>query len=273
MMIYLNGRKLEFKTFPNGETLVDAKQISNSITGANWQDVVLKYEDDSDLIKLMFVRKFLANTQLSLKILYMPYSRMDRVEGKSAFTLKFVCDFINEMRFEEVVVLEPHSDVTTALLNNVIAEYPTIDYLDDVLELIGFNKRVDYLFFPDAGAQKRYSKLEGFKTAVGYKQRDFATGKINSLQVIGGEWIAGSKVLILDDLCSYGGTFMMSGAELKNLGALEVYLFIAHAELSIFKGDLLLSNSPVDKIFTTNSIIDAYTAELADGKLHVFDII
>ena len=62
-----------------------------------------------------------------------------------------------------------------------------------------------------------------------------------------------TKVLIVDDICSRGGTFYHSAKALKNLGAGEIYLYVSHCENSILEGDLLTSNL-VEKVFTTNSI-------------------
>ena len=51
----------------------------------------------------------------------------------------------------------------------------------------------------------------------------------NVLVVAGAtELIDGSRVLIVDDLCSRGGTFYHSAKKLKELGAKEIYLYISH---------------------------------------------
>ena len=94
-MITVNGVEIKFTTFPNGETNVDGESIIlayNSSRGITVDKVVLKYENDSDLIKLMFVQKHLNINFCELVITYMPYSRQDRIEGESVFTLKHVCD-------------------------------------------------------------------------------------------------------------------------------------------------------------------------------------
>lgn len=275
-MIYLNGHKIEFSAFPNGETKINEDQIK-SYLNYHEDKVVFKYENDSDLIKLMLFKKYLDDRKArntTLTISYMPYSRMDRTQGDSAFTLKFVCDFINNLMFECVRVVEPHSDVTMALLDRSESVFPTIDLLDKVLTKIQFDKKEDYLFYPDAGAQKRYHALKGFKNAVGYKKRDFETGKINELQIIGDvEDLKERKVLILDDLCSYGGTFELSASKLKEKGAKEVFLFVTHCEESIFKG-VIFKNENISKVFTTNTIInDSPNTRVFSGQIEVIDIL
>lgn len=266
-MILLNGIKLDFEVFPNGETRVNGDQLSELAFSFN--KLVFKYENDGDLVKLLYVKKFLddMNKMAALTIYYMPYSRMDRKEGNSVFTLKYVSDFINSLNFNSVEIIEPHSDVTAALINKSYASYPTVALLEDVMKDVGFDKEKDYLFFPDAGAQKRYSKVKGYHQLVGNKVRDFKTGQITSLDVVGDIEPITFKAIIVDDLCSYGGTFMLSAQRLKALGASEIYLLVGHCEYSIYKGKILESEL-IDKVFTTNTILDTSDHE----KIHVYEI-
>jgi ribose-phosphate pyrophosphokinase len=289
-MILINSQKLDFTTFPNGETKVDGKQIDSflcNVIDSYWNTVTLKYENDSDLVKLMFVKKHLddfpfscSTAKIELVITYMPYSRMDRTKtNEDVFTLKYVSEFINSLKFDQVTVVEPHSDVTMALLDKAEARYPTDWLLNAAISEVNFDFADDYLFFPDAGAQKRYGQKIGFNQLVGFKDRDWKTGKINSLTVVGDtSLLAGKKVIIVDDLCSYGGTFygkdnegkeFGAAAELKKLGAAEIYLVVAHAENAIFEGKILTGASPIDKVFTTNSIIELGDME----QLKVFNIL
>ena len=113
------------------------------------------------------------------------------------------------------------------------------------------------MFYPDEGAMKRYSSMADKPYVFGMKKRDWATGQINGLDVAGAtELIDGSRVLIVDDICSRGGTFYHSAKKLKELGAKEVYLYVSHCENTILEGELIRSNL-LEKIFTTNSIFTA----------------
>jgi ribose-phosphate pyrophosphokinase len=265
-MIKLNNVLVNFEEFPNGETRIDGLALSRAIDGHH-SHVEFKYETDADLIKLMFVKRYidsLTKAPSSLEISYMPYSRMDRAEGLSVFTLKYVADFINSLNFDTVAVHEAHSDVTAAVLNNCTAINEGIPLLHAVMDEIGFDPEKDYVFYPDAGAQKRYSKLKKFNQLVGFKQRDFETGRIDKLDVVG-DMEPGGKVIILDDLCSFGGTFMLSAEKLKELGAGHIYLAVTHCEESIFKGKIPESDL-ITKVYTTDSIIN----ESQHDKVDIF---
>ncbi|RJX38945.1 ribose-phosphate pyrophosphokinase [Paenibacillus pinisoli] len=260
-MIALNGQQLTFMSYPNGETRVDGEQILKLAESEN--RISLKYETDGDLLKLLFVKSFLDDhrCKASLLISYMPYSRMDRVEGSSVFTLKYTAHMINAMNFERVTIIEPHSDVSTALIHRSEAIYPTGDLLQHVIEETGFHTEKDYLFFPDAGAQKRYSKLGGYRELVGFKKRNFETGRIEQLDVVGTVGETGFKAIIIDDLCSYGGTFLLSAERLRELGASEVYLLVSHCEDSIYEGKLLTSGL-IDRVYTTDTILSQASTDL-----------
>ena len=259
-MLLLNGKKIEVTQFPNGESKLDGQAISDILRGDNI--ITLRFESDADLMNLLFLKSHLDSVphvaSVRLNIPYMPYSRMDRTEGTGVFTLKTVANFINNMNFKLVSVFEAHSDVTLALIDRVESVMMTdVAMIETVMEEIGFNKEEDFLFYPDAGAEKRYQgKIKG-RHLFGIKHRNFENGQIESFQIAGNtkETDKFNRVLIIDDLSSYGGTFLHSAKALKEqYGFKEVYLVVGHAENSIVKGDLFKSGL-VDKVFTTDSII------------------
>lgn len=251
-MIKLNGKVVSFEKFPNGETRLVESEIKNNLNEPN--NVSFKYESDADLIQLLILKKYLDSLKYSssLTIKYMPYSRMDRQENESAFTLKYITEFINSLNFIEVKIIEPHSDVSVALLDNVTAHYINFDLLPRVLDEVGFDDEIDYIMFPDAGASKRYSKMKMKNVVIGNKNRNFQTGEIKGLELQGNFNTSGNKAVIVDDLSSYGGTFVRAAEALREQGIEKVYLLVAHAENSVFKGKLF---EHIDHLFTTDSII------------------
>lgn len=252
-MISLNWVKVEFKKFPNNELNLIHESVLRNINDT-LNNVTMTYEGDEDLIKLLFLKKFMDNVtkaESKLIISYMPYSRMDRSENESPFTLKYISEFINGLDFDSVHVLEPHSNVTPALLNNVTSHFIDQDFVETLFNKLGMDKEFDYVMFPDNGASNRYKSLKFKNVLVGHKNRDFVTGQITNLNVIG-EVVNPSKVLIVDDLSSYGGTFVHSSKKLRELGFEKVYLYVTHAENSVFKGELF---NNIDKLITTDSIL------------------
>lgn len=280
-MIRLNGIMLQFGCFPNGETRVPGKQITDA--APFWQSrppyIHFRYETDADLLALLFTKRHLDSLDVRhvhLFIEYMPYSRMDRSEGGSVFTLRHVASFINGLHFDKVSVLEPHSDVTVALLDRAEAVPVTTTLVNGVMERPDFDPARDFIVYPDAGAQKRYAR-NGRKELVCYKHRDFQTGRIERLDLVGTVDKPGFTAIIADDLCSYGGTFVMTAQRLRDAGAAKVFLCVAHCENSIFKGGLFTrdeqgnvtgSSGLIDGVFTTNSILSEPDPT---GLIHVHD--
>lgn len=256
-MIKVNRVPIEVTKFPNGESLIKRDFARPQIKDYK---VSLKFESDLDLIHLAMIKHEIdeVNGEAILQLPYVPYSRMDRTEGKNVFTLKAICKLINSLNFKEVHILEPHSDVCIALLDRVIPyNYTTQQLLPKALKETGLNLNdVDYLVFPDGGAEKRYSKQVNCKNILtAIKHRDFTTGDIKSLEIIG-KPTEKFNAIIVDDLCSKGGTFMLTANKLKEMGADKIYLVVSHCENTILDGDVLKEDSPIEKVFTTNSILN-----------------
>lgn len=252
-MIKINGKVIEVNKFPDGTLLLKTNPTEYLNTIGNDIYFTWFFENNEELMTLMFLAKhFKEKTYctLHLEMPYIPNARMDRVKTKEdVFTLKYFAEFINSLNFDSVIALDPHSSVSGALFNNFYGEMPTY-FIKKAID----DCHPNILFYPDEGAMKRYSGLVSQPYAFGIKKRDWETGKIQGLDVAGNvEQIKDSKILIVDDICSKGGTFYHSAKKLKELGAKEIYLYITHCENTILEGDLLTSGL-IEKVYTTNSI-------------------
>jgi ribose-phosphate pyrophosphokinase len=259
-MIKLNGEVVDINYFPDGTLLLKEEK---AWCGGGAHNIVWYFENNEELVTLIFLTKHLRSYDNTRKInLYLPYipnARQDRVKTtEDVFTLKYFADIINYLNFNQVRVLDPHSSVSEALINNIIINRPD-GYILKAIKQLGNNhpgatKEDWMLFYPDEGAMKRYSTSLPYKYAFGIKKRDWATGKIEGLDVAGCvDDIKDKIILIVDDICSRGGTFYHSAKKLKELGAKEVYLYVTHCENTILEGDLLTSGL-IEKVYTTNSI-------------------
>lgn len=255
-MIKINGKLTSVSNFPDGTPLfkLDSALKNNQQINITWL-----FDSMSELFILQCIADFYKGCNLFLEMPYIPNARMDRVKNPDeVFTLKSFAKMINAMGFKAVVVDNAHSDVSRALIENIQD--------DGLLHINCFlsnrvisNKEinVDTIMFPDAGACKRYSELsivkDCFEIVVGEKTRDWRSGKILGLEIKGKpEAIKDKNILIIDDICSKGGTFKYSAIELKKLGAKNIYLYISHCENVI---DIeALKEAGITKVFTTNSI-------------------
>ena len=249
-MIRYNGKTVDLNHFPDG-TLLMKETVTEKEIVLRWN-----FENNEEMVALYFlVKHFRAQgvKRLMLELPYIPNARQDRVKKpEDVFTLKYFAEFVNSLGFAEVAVLDPHSYVSEALFDNLRIRTPK-EYVEQVIGCLGGTENL-LLFFPDEGAMKRYSAMFDLPYVFGIKKRDWTTGDILGLDVAGRtELIAGSKILIVDDLCSKGGTFFYSAKALKALGAGDISLYVSHCENSIFEGELLTTDW-ITRVYTTDSI-------------------
>ena len=258
-MIQLNNKVIEQNHFPDG-TLLIKQFISDGPNVIKWN-----YENDAELFTLICLVGHLRShgyEEYQLVMPYIPHARQDRVKNEEdVFTLKYFCEVINSLNFKLVTVLDAHSSVALALLDRV-REIKPWNYIENTIHQIYDNYLPDddtlMLFYPDEGAMKRYSSALNLPFAFGVKRRNWETGVIEGLNLMGEvDMIAGRNVLIIDDICSKGGTFYYAAKELKEAGAANIYLYVTHCESTIYEGELLKEDSLIKHIFTTNSLLTA----------------
>jgi ribose-phosphate pyrophosphokinase len=255
-MIKVNGVEIKQNNFPDHTLLMkfdpngDDFSYDRGAIKIEWL-----YENDAELFSLICVKKHLdrhfTNPQAVLIMPYIPHARMDRVKNdEDVFTLKYFCEVINSLKFDVVWVRDAHSNVSLALLENVVDE-GVVRYVRDAINKSG----AEALFFPDEGAMKRYADLfKDMPYAFGMKKRDWKTGQIQGLDLINTENIVDKNVLIVDDICSRGGTFYHAAKALKAAGAKSVSLYVTHLEKTVILGEMASTDGLVDHIYTTKSI-------------------
>lgn len=265
-MIRIEGKEVKISHFPD-KTLLLKEKLSDLGKGKSEELVITwNYENNEELLSLYFLTKHCKEagyTNLILNMPYIPNARQDRVQREEdVFTLKYFAELINSLEYSQVRVLDAHSNVSLALLNRVKQISPK-EKIQQVVDIIrGERGREPLMFYPDEGAGKRYGGMLPKAYCFGIKKRDFGSGEIKGLEVSGEiGLIAGNDVLIVDDICSYGGTFLHSAKKLHELGAANIYLFVSHCEVSVLKGELL-SCDFIQKIYTTDSIFNKEHAKI-----------
>ena len=253
-MIKVGNVEIKQGQFPDGTLLMKFDPNGDEFDIRGNIIVEWYYENDAELFSLICVKRHLdriySYSDVVLEMPYIPHARMDRVKSdEDVFTLKYFCEVINSLNFKVVHVRDAHSNVSLALLNNV-EEMPITNYVLDAI----FEAQADVLFFPDEGAMKRYSGGFDIPYAFGMKKRDWKTGQIQGLDIINAEAVKDKNVLIVDDICSRGGTFYHSAKALKAAGAKSVSLYVTHCEKTIILGEMASTDGLVDHVYTTKSI-------------------
>ena len=264
-MIFFNGEPVRTSSFPDGTPL-----LRTDSNGFVFRSVIRWLYDNEDECMTVWhlanhIRDKDPDCYMVLELPYIPNARMDRVKSDTeVFTLKWFAAFINSLHFNSVLVLDPHSNVSSALIDRVRVEAPEF-YIGKALEAIPNSDGLVFCY-PDEGAAKRYSELFRREYIHGIKHRDWRTGKIERLELTTPEKVKGRDVLIIDDICSKGGTFTFTAKALKEAGASHIYLYVTHCENTIFDG-AVLTDGLIERVFTTNSIFRG-----AHDKITVFEV-
>jgi ribose-phosphate pyrophosphokinase len=253
--------KYKVSRFPDGQQALD---IIDSVPAPENKAAVIWSRINSflDLELIISAKSALHNLGYRDVRLYVAYflgARSDRKfkDGGSNYLKQVICPIINLQKFNKVVVLDPHSDVLEACLDNFekIDNFMLVDYalgaLNDLTDL------PIKLVSPDAGALKKiYSVSEHTNIkdiVIAAKVRD-EEGHIVRTDVPGIDPSKPHSYVIIDDICDGGRTFIeISKTILEKDPTSRVYLVVTHG---IFSGGFLSLYENLNGIFTTNSVED-----------------
>lgn len=245
-MILLNGKKVNVTLFPDKTSQIwhlDEKVFLEYQHFITWE-----FESEADLIHLaqlvqLLRAKCLLSPTIELEVTYLPYARQDHsVSNDSTFALWSFAPLLNTIRFDKVIIDDPHSQIALNIINNSVARYPTLEIIKAII-----STRSGILCCPDNGAKNKYSNiLIDSDYIYGEKVREQSTGKIISYKLIGDP--SGLNVLVLDDIADGCATFIILAKELYKAGAKEVNLFVSHGLFT--KGTQILKDAGIKRIFT-----------------------
>lgn len=263
-MIYSPFYEFELRVYNDGTPALALAKSTRHTTGGH-ATVYWKYEADKwtmELFQLACIKDLLARNGVETTLImpYVPNARMDRTRSPNeAFTLKTFCNMINAMGFDHVHVLDPHSDVTPALLDRCVV-HTAGKLVDRVADHIRTEGGHEVIVFPDAGAEHKYASERdiAFFTKYGYitgnKTRDWETSWITGYTLTNGELARGKDVLIVDDIVAHGYTMKFLIEELEKYEPRSISICCTHLEESYFDG-ILYKEHPTTPIYTTDSIV------------------
>lgn len=205
------------------------------------------------------------NRPLSVTIPCLLDAQADRrFASNQPHSLKLLLRHLNSLQFENIEVFHPHNaEIVEAILNNVTIldnSYFIKNVLFNEIALgPGFPdmKKLDNLVLmsSDAGGFKPLMKLvdkigwEG-ETFSASKARKYEDGKSSLIQQIDRQDFQGKDILIIDDICVKGGTFVGLAKMLKERNCGNLYLAVSHMTVLDFNEELTLLYNTV---FITNS--------------------
>jgi ribose-phosphate pyrophosphokinase len=247
--------------FPDGQqaiTLIDGFSGNFEVT------IISRMNSFSDLELIICANQALKELGYLDIRLYVPYflgARSDRkfIDGTCNYLKTVICPIINQQEFTKVIVLDPHSDVLEACLDNfskLTNDNLVKSAIDDIAKSIKIEDLV--VVSPDAGSLKKihhniqHLKLLVSDLIIASKHRDLLTGNITHTTVPISGWHKDKAFILIDDICDGGRTFIeiakVIRAQIENA---RIYLVVSHG---IFSAGLLPLLEFFDKIYTTDSV-------------------
>lgn len=274
--------KYESGTFPGGEIRV--KVATHGYVGVHIKAHLFNSDDIMTLVMLVDALRERGVEKIRLTMPYIPYARQDRVcNPGEALSIRAFARIINSLNFASVVVYDPHSVVSSALIDRCLV-VPTQDLMmahERLWSWISNGSKI-YLLSPDAGSIKKTEEIaKAFRDNVkgiiyAEKIRDLATGKIIKTQINNvPSDITESRVLVCDDVIDGGRTFI----EIANwftdgktdLRPKELSLYATHGIFSQGKHVLLKNKLSASECLHPNRLGDNLNSGLYDNVWSTID--
>jgi ribose-phosphate pyrophosphokinase len=176
-----------------------------------------------------------------------------------SLSIKVFADLINALKFASVTIWDPHSDVTTAILDNVVVidQAYCMQCVIPIFKLPMGTK----LIAPDAGAVKKtanVAKVYGVDYIVAGKSRSLVDNSIEGTSIQADQLLSTDKrYLIVDDICDGGRTFIALAKAIREHvdETVPIDLYVTHGIFSyglepLFKGGI--TNIYVANMFSSN---------------------
>lgn len=216
--------------------------------------VTWDFENEAELSHVLQLSALFTETRGILPSLYMPYliyGRQDKpISNNSTFARNVIIPVLDKF-FSKITTLDAHSQ------DYII--FNTKPSLSEVL----LEVKPNIICYPDKGASQRGYLVKDYPTIILDKKRNQSTGEIEGLQFLPKKGINhkfilnDSNILIVDDICDGGRTFIEAAKLLKGMGAKSVCLYTTHGIYS--KGVKVILDGGIDRIFN-------YKGEVKDGN-------
>lgn len=239
--------KWSISRFPDGEVQITLGEFTRKDT----IQVLCRITNAEELFLVKQVFDILDRNEMVYDVFigYLMGMRMDRVmDLNRPFTLKIVAEILRSSKARTFEILEPHSGRTFYEFDTYERRVPK-----DLNMLEGYQ-----IILPDAGAKQRYESTLHFSfdpdTIFCSKVRDEKTGKILRIQIDNPEVLSDRPMLIIDDLCDGGGTFLGIAEAIRAIKPdAKLNIKVVHAVNGV---GLQRLSQTFDHVFITNSYKD-----------------
>lgn len=254
---------MKLNRYPDGTTYVSETKLGEQVFRIN------TYEDLWYLNQFVdaFHNQYSTNTAKVRPNIIIPNlidAQADRRFNKGESSgLKLVLKFLNSLE-ANFTIFHPHNSEVVEMVMDNVEIMDNSEFISRVItnlnwyNIVEDSKRKDlncYLMSPDAGMFKPLMKLcdklkwKG-ETYSASKSRKYEDGKSKLVQLVDRQDFGGKDILLVDDMCLGGATFIGLAKMLKERNCGKLYLAVSHLTVENPNPELFKA---FDKVFTTNS--------------------
>jgi ribose-phosphate pyrophosphokinase len=256
--------------FPDGTSQVWKLPDDVLNQGLSEYKVIWWFENEGEIMHLLQLRKLVKINELIVP--YFPYARQDKkISNNETFARDCFLNFIHQMILpigwsgeKKVQVFDLHSPSLWVT--------PVVNPAKFIAEAF-FDANSNIICYPDIGAKNRYqSNFQLNKCIVAEKTRNQSTGNIEGHKLLDSDInLVDKNVLIVDDICDGGATFISVAKMLKSAGAANIDLYVSHGIFS--KGVHLLTElGGIRNIYTTDSYLPSQAKLKNHSNVKVFKL-
>ncbi|NGX50338.1 MAG: Ribose-phosphate pyrophosphokinase [Chlamydiae bacterium] len=236
--------------FPDGEIGV---QIVENVRGREVFVVQsIAREPNLYLMELLILIDALkrASAQRIIAVIpYYGYARQDRKErGRVPITAKLVADLLEKAGVHRVVTMDLHSEQIQGFFNIPVDNLYARPTLVEAVKRAGLEEPV--VTAPDIGSIKlaRVMATEMGATFAVVDKKRISSTEVESVALFGD--VQNRDVILVDDICSTGGTLRRAALACKEAGARRIIAAVTHG---LFLGEILQEKS-IERFLVTNTI-------------------
>lgn len=226
---------------------------------------------DTHLMELFFFADALKRNGAKKIIGFIPYfgyARQNREHSPGeAVSANVVIRFLETIGFNAIYTINLHDEGTEGIFSITFKNLSAFEILSKAIKnylIKNYQIKIDSnlisVVSPDQGGVERaqnfadiFFESKNIEIAVIEKKRNLE--KIHESQALNlyGE-VKDKIAIIVDDIVTSGGTLVNASKLCLKRGAKKIFACIVHHDFSP-KAPFIINNSPIEKIFTTNTIV------------------
>lgn len=265
--------KISISHFADGETLVE---LGETVRGKKVYFVQSTCKPVNEKLMELLIAVDAAKRSSAAEIIcvmpYYGYARQDRkAKPRQPITAKLVADMLEAAGASRVVTFDLHAAQIQGFFSFPADDLTTVPLVGRYFLNKGLDMENVVVVSPDHGGATRARKLaEILGTTIAIVDKRRPRPNVCEAQNVIGD-IEGKNVIVVDDICDTAGSMVAACQLLKDKGAKDIYVAVAHGVLS---GPAIerIENSVIKEFVITNTIPLAKEVSKKTTKITVLSI-